>query len=184
MQFGFQEALPCYLVSRRCISDYSLEEISTHQSEPQLTHLQSSEILNLPVSAAARQKPTKWHVLPAKTQISLNICPVWSEPLLSAWMKFGSLPTHKAHSKDSDAQADLRLCWAHRSFFWFCHEAAQLPVCLSFVPFNWRRLVAYIWAASWQNQQSECAPSEDSDQPGHPPSLISLRCPHEVSLGP
>ena len=29
-----------------------------------------------------------------------------------------------------------------------------------------------------------CAPSEDSDQPGHPPSLISLRCPHEESLGP
>ena len=33
-----------------------------------------------------------------------------------------------------------------------------------------------IRAASWQNQQNECAPSEDSDQPGHPPSLISLRC--------
>ena len=30
------------------------------------------------------------------------------------------------------------------------------------------------WAASWQNQQSECAPSEDSDQPGHPPSLIRV----------
>ena len=29
-----------------------------------------------------------------------------------------------------------------------------------------------IWAVTWQNQQSECAPSEDSDQPGHPPSLI------------
>ena len=29
-----------------------------------------------------------------------------------------------------------------------------------------------IWAISWQNQQSDCAPSEDSDQPGHPPSLI------------
>ena len=28
------------------------------------------------------------------------------------------------------------------------------------------------WAATWQNQQNECAPSEDSDQPGHPPSLI------------
>ena len=27
------------------------------------------------------------------------------------------------------------------------------------------------WAASWQN---DCAPSEDSDQPGHPPSLISV----------
>ena len=30
-----------------------------------------------------------------------------------------------------------------------------------------------------------CAPSEDSDQPGHPTSLIkSLHCPHEESLGP
>ena len=26
--------------------------------------------------------------------------------------------------------------------------------------------------------------SEDSDQPGHPPSLISLRCPHEEPLDP
>ena len=42
----------------------------------------------------------------------------------------------------------------------------------------------YIWAGTWQNQQSERAPSEDSDQPGHPPSLISLRCPHEETLGP
>ena len=30
------------------------------------------------------------------------------------------------------------------------------------------------WAASWQNIQNECAPSEDSDQPGHPPSLIRV----------
>ena len=29
-----------------------------------------------------------------------------------------------------------------------------------------------------------CAPSEDSDQSGHPPSLISLCCLHEESLGP
>ena len=29
-----------------------------------------------------------------------------------------------------------------------------------------------------------CAPSEDSDQPGHPPSLNGLRCPHEESLDP
>ena len=31
-----------------------------------------------------------------------------------------------------------------------------------------------IWAATWQNQHSDCAPSEDSDQPGHPPSLIRV----------
>ena len=30
------------------------------------------------------------------------------------------------------------------------------------------------WAASWQNQQCGCAPSEDSDQPGHPPSLFRV----------
>ena len=29
-----------------------------------------------------------------------------------------------------------------------------------------------------------CEPCEDSDQPGHPPSLISLHCPHEETLGP
>ena len=34
----------------------------------------------------------------------------------------------------------------------------------------------YNWAASWQIQQNDCAHSEDSDQPGHMPSLISFRC--------
>ena len=36
------------------------------------------------------------------------------------------------------------------------------------VMFNWK------WAASWQNQQNDCMPSKDSDQPGHPPSLIRV----------
>ena len=31
-----------------------------------------------------------------------------------------------------------------------------------------------IWATTWQNEQSEWAPSKDSDQPGHPPSLIRI----------
>ena len=35
-------------------------------------------------------------------------------------------------------------------------------------------LVKSIWAALWQNQQNHCAPSGDSDQPGHPPSLIRV----------
>ena len=47
-------------------------------------------------------KPTKWHVRPAKTQISLGIRPVWSEPSLSASKKLGSLATHWAPSEDSD----------------------------------------------------------------------------------
>ena len=32
----------------------------------------------------------------------------------------------------------------------------------------------FIWAATWPNQQNGCATSEDSDQPGHPPSLIRV----------
>ena len=34
-----------------------------------------------------------------------------------------------------------------------------------------------------QTNKMTCAPSEDSDQPGHPPSLISLRCPLKETLG-
>ena len=30
------------------------------------------------------------------------------------------------------------------------------------------------WAVTWQNQQNECTPSEDSDQPGHLHSLITV----------
>ena len=36
------------------------------------------------------------------------------------------------------------------------------------------RVFAAIWAASWQNKQNGTAHSEDSDQPGHPPSLIRV----------
>ena len=39
-------------------------------------------------------KPTKWHVHPSKTQISLGIRPVRSESSLSARRKLGSLATH------------------------------------------------------------------------------------------
>ena len=37
-----------------------------------------------------------------------------------------------------------------------------------------RTIDTYIWVMTWQNQQYECAQSEDSDQPGHPPSLIRV----------
>ena len=31
-----------------------------------------------------------------------------------------------------------------------------------------------VWATSWQNQRNDCAPSEDSDQPVHPPRLMRV----------
>ena len=70
-------------------------------------------------------------VRPAKTQISLDIRPVWSESSLSAWRKLVSLATHWAQSKTL-----IRLggCpgWSESSLgaliFWFCHEVAQITL--------------------------------------------------------
>ena len=72
-------------------------------------------------------KPTKWHVHPVKTPISLGIRPVWSESLLPAWRKLRSLANHWVHNEDTDqtAQADLSLLGT-QSFGWFCHEVAQI----------------------------------------------------------
>ena len=64
-------------------------------------------------------KPTKWHVCPAKTQISLGIRPVWSESLLSAWRKLRSLATHWAQSGDSDQTRQIpRLIWVFAGRTW------------------------------------------------------------------
>ena len=83
-------------------------------------------------------KLTKWHVRPAKTQISLGICPIWSESSLSqpahppsliivfdvrmkkAWVLSYSLSAQRRLWSDwVDAQADLSLCWAHSHFVGF-----------------------------------------------------------------
>ena len=57
-------------------------------------------------------KPRKWPVCPAKTPITLGSCPVWSESLLLACRKLGSLATHWAYSEDSDQTGWMpRLIW-------------------------------------------------------------------------
>ena len=67
-------------------------------------------------------KPTKWPVRPAKTQISLGICPVWSESSLCAhWVAKGANFLH-ADSEDSDQTGRMpRLTWVFAGpFFCFC----------------------------------------------------------------
>ena len=54
-----------------------------------------------------------------------------------------------------DAQADLLL--GAQSFCWFCHEVAHIA--LDLLP---------------KSNKMACEHSEDSDQPGHPPSLIRV----------
>ena len=61
-------------------------------------------------------KPTKWHVCPAKTQISLGIRPVWSESLQCAqWVAKDPSFLQTADSEDSD----MIFCWAHSHFVGF-----------------------------------------------------------------
>ena len=74
-------------------------------------------------------KPTKWHVRPVKTQISLGIRPVWSEYSLCAqWVAKDPSFLH-VDSEDSDQTGRMpRLIWvfAGHTFCWFCHEVAHL----------------------------------------------------------
>ena len=58
-------------------------------------------------------------------------------------------------------------------FFFFCQKQSLNYVKLSVLCFQ-SCLALRKWAASWQNQQCGCAPSKDSDQPVHPPSLIRV----------
>ena len=83
------------------------------------------------ISEPRHDKTNKMTVRPAKTQISLGICPVWSESSLSAWRKLGSLATHWAHSKDADQTGRMpRLIWvfAGRTLILLvlsCHGSSQ-----------------------------------------------------------
>ena len=59
----------------------------------------------------------------AQLESARGIRPVWSESLLSAWRKLGSLATHWAHSEDSDQTGQMprliSLHWVHSHFVGF-----------------------------------------------------------------
>ena len=57
----------------------------------------------------------------------------------------------------ADAHADLRFCCTQRSFCWL-----------------WCWVSDYKQVAHDKTNKMACAPSDDSDQPGHPPSLIRV----------
>ena len=53
-----------------------------------------------------------------------------------------------------------------------CNRTKSSAAVTNIQSLPWRNTV--IWAASWQNQQNGMCVIEDSDQPGHPPSLIRV----------
>ena len=92
-------------------------------------------------------KTNKMSVRPAKTQISLGICPVWSEFSLSAYRDNGCLATH----------------WAH---------VAKTLVWLYIM--SWQRERESSLCVQWVAKDPSFlhADSEDSDQTGRMPRLI------------
>ena len=64
-------------------------------------------------------------------------------------------------------KSELAFYYYHGCFVWYWQKKLD--------PAIWPKLInLHTWAATWQNQQNGCAPIEDSDQPGHPPSLIRV----------
>ena len=116
--------------------------------------------------------------VPSEDSDQPGLRPVWSVFAVRSIASWGT-------NLSLCGQRSLR--WAHKPFCWFRHEAAHLEIKLNSLTGNFCRAVYLLvnWATTWQNQQNECAPNEDSDQPGHPPSLIRVFAVRSVgSLGP
>ena len=80
-------------------------------------------------------KPTKWHVRPAKPQISLGIRPVWSESSLCAqWVAKDQAffrQTEKTLIRLGGCPGWSESSLGAQSLCWFCHVAAN------FCPSKW-----------------------------------------------
>ena len=128
-------------------------------------------------------KTNKMSVRPAKTQIRLGIPRlIWvftCHTLILLVLSCHGLFLNLEHIVIAYSNMDI---WKKRFAVRQSNNKGELITMVRLI--GWKKCTINIWATSWQNQQSECAPSEDSDQPGHPPSLISLCCPHEESSGP
>ena len=79
------------------------------QMDPSILQGQKSSV---DINEPQHNKTQQNDVHPVKTQISLGICPVWSESSPTTWRNLGSLVTHWAYSKDSDQTGWVpRLIW-------------------------------------------------------------------------
>ena len=80
-------------------------------------------------------KTNKMSMRPAKTQISLGICPDWSVfavRMKKAWVLSYPLSAQQRLWSDfEDAQADMSLRWAHMPLCWFVMRQLKLLCCQS-----------------------------------------------------
>ena len=110
-------------------------------------------------------KPTKWHVRPAKTQISLGIRPVWSATsLCNQWVVKPMLSSYGQLKLWSD-WADLSLRWAHMPFCWFCHETAHL---------SWGHICDIFRIVFWEQTKSILSSPSYIPEPQTYPSNVAF----------
>ena len=127
--------------------------------------------------------------------------------LRSAWASAQSDQNLRCPHEESGCPGWSESSLGAHSLCWFCHEVAQIcsvldlsfkvmrnepdheKTCLQRYTIrlnsNWSAQLQkesrfLIWATSCQNQQNDCAPSKDSDQPGHPPTMIRVFAVHSV----
>ena len=97
----------------------------------------------------------------AKTQISQGIRPVWSESLLSAWRKIGSLATHWAHSEVGGCPGWSESSLSAHSFCWFCHVAAHfLLLRFNIGQGKLHLLITSIWCPNKWSQTCRTVPKQ------------------------
>ena len=130
-----------------CCAAYQLVESHAPNSRVLLQVNHQTKVHIVLIFAATYElrydKTNKMTVRPAKTQISLGICPVWSVftvRMKKAWaFSYPLSAQRRLWSNWVDALADLSLCWAHMPFCWFCHEAAHIL-----------HAIHYIWDKEWK----------------------------------
>ena len=103
-------------------------------------------------------KPTKWHVRPAKTQISLGIRQVWSESSLCAqWLAKDPPSFLHADSDDSDQTGRMpRLIWVFAGRT--CHFVGFVMMRLKFrntMKGQYKRCQSAIQSEAWIRQVNQ-----------------------------
>ena len=106
-------------------------------------------------------------LLPFFTSSNLNLLPLF----IFYFINLIGLFTKKKKKKKNIISVHFCL-----SLLFSNHIVSSFPLLL-FAYFQLHSLHLFIFEPPRdKTNKMACAPSEDSDQPGHPPSLISLRC--------
>ena len=129
-----------------------------------------------------------WYLSPmraAKVQASMRIRAVSPEPSLLAHTSSESRGTFRQKARSlaplNDWACAVKICHdgmlEDTNSLDGAHILSVDVTQMLFLDSSWKGGAVgwqVIWAASWQSNKMACSPSEDSDQPGHAPSLVRV----------